>query len=38
MKIYIPQELENGYKHWRTIFDSLESQRQAVGIKTIVLA
>ena len=38
MKIYISQELENGYDHWKKIFDSLESQRQEVGIKTIVVA
>jgi len=38
MKIYISQELENGYDHWKKIFDSLESQRQKVGIKTIVVA
>ena len=38
MKIYISQELENGYDHWKKIFDSLESQRQEAGIRTIVAA
>ena len=38
MKIYISQELENGYEHWKKFFDSLESQRQEVGIKSIVVA
>ena len=38
MKIYLSQELENGYEHWKKIFDSLESQRQEVGINTIVVA
>ena len=38
MKIYISQELENGYDHWKKIFDSLESQRQEAGIRTIVVA
>ena len=38
MKIYISQELEKGYEHWKKIFDTLESKRQEVGIKTIVVA
>jgi len=37
MKIYISQELEKGYEHWKKIFDTLESKRQEVGIKTIVV-
>ena len=38
MKIYISQELEYGYDHWKKIFDSLESLRQEAGIRTIVVA
>ena len=32
------QELENGFEHWKKIFDSLEDRRQKVGIRTIVAA
>ena len=38
MKIYISQELEKGYDHWKKIFDSLESLRQEAEIRTIVVA
>jgi len=38
MKIYISQELEKGFGHWKEIFDGLESRRLDVGIKTIVAA
>ena len=38
MKIYISQELEKGFDHWKKIFESLESKRLEVGIKTIFVA
>lgn len=38
MKIYLSQELEKGFQHWKKIFDSLEDRRQKAGIKTIVVA
>tara|TARA_Y100001970_G_scaffold269384_1_gene361797 strand:- start:117 stop:386 length:270 start_codon:yes stop_codon:yes gene_type:complete len=38
MKIYLSQELEKGFEHWKKIFDSLEDRRQKAGIKTIIAA
>tara|TARA_B100000700_G_C15026064_1_gene848202 strand:- start:2342 stop:2611 length:270 start_codon:yes stop_codon:yes gene_type:complete len=38
LKIYLFQELEKGFDHWKKIFDSLEDRREKVGIKTIVAA
>ena len=38
MKIYISQELEKWFWHWKKIFISLESKSQEAGFKTIVVA
>ena len=38
MKIYLSQELEKGFEHWKKIFDSLENRRQKAVIKTILAA
>ena len=34
-KVLISIEISKPYAHWKNVFDSLESERQKVGIKKI---
>ena len=34
-KVFINIEISKPYAHWKNVFDSIESERQKVGIKKI---